>query len=369
MSMIVTPNPDSRKKRSLNQKQVAAFSKAVLDWFEISGRKDLPWQQNPTPYRVWVSEIMLQQTQVTTVIPYFEKFMRQYPTVEALAAATQDNVLSLWTGLGYYARGRNLHKAASIVVQEHNGELPLTIDGLVALPGIGRSTAGAILSLGSCQSAPILDGNVKRVLCRYRCVEGWSGQTAVEKELWALTTLLTPQKNTGRFNQAMMDLGATVCTRTKPDCARCPLARNCLAYASGSPTDWPHKKPKKVKPVRKTLMLLAVRDNAVLLQRRPPSGIWGGLWSFPQFDDANSLHQYAAALGSYDESAVDQWHLVRHSFTHFDLEITPIKVALKDTSGRRIMDEESCCWVDGDLPGGCAAPVKRLLDKLTHTLL
>jgi len=267
--------------------------------------------------------------------------MQQFATVDTLAAASQDDVLSLWTGLGYYARGRNLHKAAGLVVQQHNGELPQTLEGLVSLPGIGRSTAGAILSLGSGLPAPILDGNVKRVLSRYRCVDGWYGQTAVERQLWELTTALTPVKNTGRFNQAMMDLGATVCTRSKPDCSHCPLQRNCLAWKTGSPTDWPHKKPKKAKPARQTVMLLAISDQSV----------------------------FARSLGAYNENEVERWQLFKHSFTHFDLEITPIKIVLKELSGRRIMDEESCCWVDGDLPGGCAAPVKRLLEKLTHTLL
>ncbi len=335
----------------------------------MHGRKDLPWQQNPTPYRVWVSEIMLQQTQVTTVIPYFERFMQRFEKIETLAAATQDEVLSLWTGLGYYARGRNLHRAAQIVVNEHHGKLPESLDALMALPGIGRSTAGAILSLGCGQAAPILDGNVKRVLCRYFCVDGWYGRSAVEKQLWALTTAMTPDKNTGKFNQAMMDLGATVCTRSSPDCTRCPLQKKCQAFQTGVPTDWPHKKPKKAKPVRETLMLLAVHNDLVLLQRRPPTGIWGGLWSFPQFDDLDSLHKFAGALGNYDKHSTEQWHLVKHSFTHFDLVITPVKIDLKRASGRRIMDADSVCWAGSELPGGCAAPVKRLLDKLTHTLL
>lgn len=349
--------------------QADAFASAVVDWFDVNGRKDLPWQQNPTPYRVWVSEIMLQQTQVSTVKPYFARFMRQFGSVELLAAASQDEVLALWTGLGYYARGRNLHKAAQIIVAEHKGELPVTIDGLIALPGIGRSTAGAILSLASNQSAPILDGNVKRVLCRQYCVAGWYGQSAVEKYLWALTTALTPDQNTAKFNQAMMDLGATICTRSKPNCDQCPLQSDCQAFKSGTPADWPHKKPKKVKPVKNTLMLLLVNDNTVLLQRRPPSGIWGGLWSFPQFDDVDSLHQFASALGDYDKMQAEQWHLVKHSFTHFDLEITPVKIALNHTSGRRIMDEADGCWVEDELPGGCATPVKRLLDRLKNTEL
>lgn len=354
---------------SATAEQSVAFSAAVLDWFEVSGRKDLPWQHNPTPYRVWVSEIMLQQTQVTTVIPYFQRFMQRFNSVEALASASCDEVLALWTGLGYYARGRNLHKAAQVIVDEYQGELPATVEALAALPGIGRSTAGAIVSLGYKQPAPILDGNVKRVLCRYHCIDGWIGQAAVEKKLWALTTALTPLENTAKFNQAMMDLGATVCTRSKPDCQHCPLQKKCQAYRTGSPTDWPHKKPKKAKPVKKTRMLLLTQDDAVLLRRRPPSGVWGGLWSFPQFDDLASLHQFAAALGEYNPDEIEHWHQVKHSFTHFDLEIMPIKIALNRTSGRRIMDEDNHCWVAGELPGGCAAPVKRLLDKLTQALL
>ncbi len=354
----------------LSKKQCTEFSATVLEWFEVYGRKHLPWQQNPTPYRVWVSEIMLQQTQVTTVIPYFERFMQCYESVAALAGASQDDVLALWTGLGYYARGRNLHKAAQLVVQYYNGELPADLDLLVQLPGIGRSTAGAILSLGFGESAPILDGNVKRVLCRYRCVDGWPGQAAVERRLWDLTTAVTPMKQTAKFNQAMMDLGATLCTRSRPACERCPLNEHCLARQSGVATDWPHKKPKKEKPVRHTLMLLAINDDgAVLLQRRPSSGLWGGLWSFPQFDDLDGLQEYASTLGRYQTNDVEQWQQVRHSFTHFDLRITPVRIALKLGACDRIMDAGDGCWVDGELPGGCAAPVKRLLDKLTHTLL
>ncbi len=366
----VVGSDTDKQDHKLSEKQCREFASTVLEWFEVHGRKHLPWQQNPTPYRVWVSEIMLQQTQVTTVIPYFERFMQRYEHVGALAAASQDDVLSLWTGLGYYARGRNLHKAAQLIVQDHHGELPPDLDSLVKLPGIGRSTAGAILSLGFGQSAPILDGNVKRVLCRYCCVDGWPGQTAVERRLWDLTTAVTPIKHTAKFNQAMMDLGATLCTRTRPACERCPLNQQCLARQSGVATKWPHKKPKKDKPTRQTLMLLAINDDgSVLLQRRPSSGLWGGLWSFPQFDDLDSLQEYATTLGRYRPTDVEQWDHVQHSFTHFDLRITPVRIALKLTARDRIMDASEGCWVDGELPGGCAAPVKRLLDKLTHTLL
>lgn len=354
----------------ISKKQCQQFSKTVLEWFENHGRKNLPWQQNPTPYRVWVSEIMLQQTQVTTVIPYFMRFTECFATVEVLANASQDDVLALWTGLGYYARGRNLHKAAQLIVEQHNGELPESLDALVNLPGIGRSTAGAILSLGYLIAAPILDGNVKRVLSRYRCVDGWPGQVAVQRQLWDLSTAVTPAENTAQFNQAMMDLGATLCTRSNPDCQRCPLYSSCQARQSGTPTEWPHKKPKKVKPIRQTLMLLAVNDQgSVLLQRRPPSGLWGGLWGFPQFDEQQALLAYAKTLGRYSEADIEQWDNVKHSFTHFDLQITPVRIALKPKASNRIMESDVNCWFDGDMPGGCAAPIKRLLDKLTATLL
>ena len=215
--------------------QARQFSRAVLKWFKQHGRTHLPWQQDPTPYRVWVSEIMLQQTQVTTVIPYFEKFMGRFPTIESLAAASQDQVLQHWSGLGYYARGRNLHKAARVIVSQHGGDFPATIDGLVALPGIGRSTAGAILSLACGQSTSILDGNVKRVLCRHYTVAGWYGQSSVEKYLWRLTDSLTPASRAAEYNQAMMDIGATLCARSSPACDRCPVLKTCGAAASAAP--------------------------------------------------------------------------------------------------------------------------------------
>jgi len=312
---------------------------------------------------------MLQQTQVTTVIPYFERFTRRYKNVQALAQATDDDVLSLWAGLGYYARGRNLLRAAQQIIDEHQGVFPSTLDQLIELPGIGRSTAGAIMSLGFGQSAPILDGNVKRVLCRYQCVDGWSGSTAVQRRLWQLSTALTPQNKAPEFNQAMMDLGATLCTRTKPACHRCPLSRECQALKSGSPTRWPVKKPKKEKPQRMTTMLLAVDQNEVLLKRRPPSGIWGGLWSFPEFENEKDLHQFAKMLGRYGKNDVERWDHVKHGFTHFDLHILPVRIALKVGSDNRIMEDNETCWVVDDPPGGCAAPVKRLLSKLTDSLV
>ncbi len=343
------------------------FSQAVLKWFELYGRKHLPWQQNPTPYRVWVSEIMLQQTQVTTVIPYFEKFMRSFPDVVALAAATQDQVLQHWSGLGYYARGRNLHAAAQLVVDQHGGVFPLTIEGLVALPGIGRSTAGAILSLASGQNASILDGNVKRVLCRHYQVEGWYGQSAVEKYLWRLTDAVTPADRTGEYNQAMMDLGATLCTRSSPECSRCPLVKTCGAAATSHPADWPHKKPKKDKPHRATWMLILENSNGeVLMERRPPSGIWGGLWGFPQFDDKAAAMAALKRIGSVQGRPI-QWASVQHTFSHFHLEISPLYVQLKAQRVDSVLDSRQVWYQPGADLGGFAAPVSQLLKLLTES--
>ena len=354
----------------LTEKQRARFSESVLSWFEKHGRKHLPWQKNPTPYRVWVSEIMLQQTQVTTVIPYFEKFTQRFDSVQSLANASQDEVLSLWTGLGYYARARNMHRAAQLVLKEHNAELPDSLEQLLALPGIGRSTAGAILSLSFNRATPILDGNVKRVLCRYFCIDGWPGKAAVDRRLWHLTSQVTPATHTGRFNQAMMDLGATVCNRSKPDCQNCPLNSSCAAFSHGSVTQWPHKKPKKTKPVKETLMMLATSDRGeVLLQRRPPTGIWGGLWGFPEFAEMEELHCYARSIGKYRAADVEQWQVVEHGFTHYSLRIIPVRIALQQLHGNQIMEDNALYWSEGDLPGGCAAPVKRLLDKLTSNLI
>lgn len=353
---------------STKQKQ---FAKAVLNWFDQFGRKTLPWQQDATPYRVWISEIMLQQTQVTTVIPYYERFMQSFPTVTALAQASQDDVLDHWTGLGYYARGRNLHKSAQVIVEQHKGELPTTVDALEQLPGIGKSTAGAIVSLGVGAWAPILDGNVKRVLCRHYTVDGWYGQTAVQKKLWQLSEQLTPSMRTGNFNQAMMDLGATVCTRSSPSCTMCPISKTCRALAAGTPTDWPHRKPAKDKPKRQCWMLVAIdkTDRQTLLEKRPQTGIWGGLWSLPQFDTADELRLAANNLGG-SETALERLGPIEHTFTHFHLTIHPLIAYVDKQSNDAIMDTEQRVWYKhGDTPGGFAAPVAKLLEQLSVSLV
>lgn len=361
----------------------SAFARAVLAWFDEHGRTQLPWQQDPTPYRVWVSEIMLQQTQVATVIPYYERFMQRFASVADLAAADVDEVLEHWSGLGYYARGRNLHKSAGVCVEQHDGDLPQDIDALIALPGIGRSTAGAILSLALDERHPILDGNVKRVLARHAAIEGWPGKTAVQENLWAVSERVTPANRVGNFNQAMMDLGATLCTRTRPDCERCPVAASCAGLASGDPVQYPGKKPKRDTPERRASMVCLVRDDAILLERRPPSGLWGGLYCLPivAVDGAEGRDTLASAPDSVISALAAQVDAAKaspvarfsHTFSHFRLSVEVFVVtesaAPSDIPGA-VMEGGRYVWYKvGDVPGGMAAPVMRLLQTLEPELI
>lgn len=346
-----------------------SFSTRLLKWFDQHGRKDLPWQQGITPYRVWVSEIMLQQTQVTTVIPYFERFIGKFPNVVALASAPQDEVLHLWTGLGYYARARNLHKAAQAIRDQQGGNFPLDIDEVIALPGIGRSTAGAILSISDGQRHPILDGNVKRVLARYHAIDQWPGKLAIEKEMWQLAEQYTPKRRNADYTQAIMDLGATLCTRSKPLCPACPMKKDCQALAQGVQNQLPVPRPKKEIPTRRVVMLLLKnRQQQVLLQQRPPSGIWGGLWSLPELEsgcDEKTIQQWCKKELGYSVQIELRGKQLRHTFSHFHLEIEPIVAKIK-TNTSRINDSDNAIWYNTDQPEalGLAAPVKKLL----HTL-
>ncbi|SHF77199.1 A/G-specific adenine glycosylase [Marisediminitalea aggregata] len=343
------------------------FSDRILTWFDKHGRKHLPWQQNVNPYRVWVSEIMLQQTQVTTVIPYFERFMARFPTVVELANAPQDDVLQLWTGLGYYARARNLHKAAMQVRDEHNGEFPDTLEGVMALPGIGRSTAGAILSIAGGQSHPILDGNVKRVLARYFAISGWPGTKSVENALWEYATDLMPQQRANHYTQAMMDMGATLCTRSKPKCDECPLQSDCVAYAQGKQTDYPGKKPKKTLPEKQTVMSVILCQRSVLLQQRPQTGIWGGLWSFFEREPGTLLSsQLSQLIGSHE--TLDIVEPFRHTFSHYHLDIEPEVINCEQFPQQ--VAESGWRWVSLDEPleVGVPTPVKRILTALSKQL-
>ncbi len=343
---------------------------ALLAWFDQHGRKDLPWQTNRTPYRIWVSEIMLQQTQVNTVIPFYERFMAQLPTVQALAAAAEDTVLHLWTGLGYYARARNLHSCAKQVCASHSGVFPHDLPGLEALPGIGRSTAGAILSLAMDTRAPILDGNVKRVLTRYHGVEGWPGQRAVSDTLWSHAEHHTPQQRVADYAQAIMDLGATCCTRSQPACEQCPLARSCVARAQNRQTDFPSRKPRKQIPLRQRWLAVVTRTpGEVLLQKRPNSGIWGGLWAPPEFEEASTAKAWIANTLSLPAERCRIDAPFHHTFTHFKLEAHPVRA---ECAANRIepigveSDAGHLQWFALHPPPsvGLPAPVVRLLAKL-----
>jgi len=340
------------------------FSDRVLTWFDEHGRKDLPWQQSKDPYPIWVSEIMLQQTQVLTVIPFFQRFMESFPDVAALARAEQDDVLHHWSGLGYYARARNLHRAAKTIVDDHGGVFPDRIDEVTALPGIGRSTAGAILSLAHNERHPILDGNVKRVLARHNEVGGWPGKSAVMKSLWELAEQHTPESRVGAYTQAIMDLGATLCTRSNPACTRCPVSDGCLAYAADTVTEYPGRKPKKAKPLRSTTMLVARAAGRVYLERRPEAGIWGGLWSLPELGD-RSVENWCEDVLNATVATTEPWQTLRHSFSHYDLDIQPILVRVDAPLGK-VADSDSTTWyrLDEPPPGGIAAPVRKLLDHL-----
>ncbi len=347
------------------------FSDKILAWFHVHGRHDLPWQQDKTLYRVWVSEIMLQQTQVATVIPYYTRFMERFPDVEGLAKADEDAVLHLWTGLGYYARARNLHKAAKIIQRQYNGKFPDTVEALAELPGIGLSTAGGIIASAYNKRAVILDGNVKRVLCRYHCVEGDPGQTETGKKLWSLADLHTPQENCADYNQAIMDLGASLCSRSRPACGLCPLADDCEANRRNITSEFPQKKKKKAIPVKSTTMLVLQSPDTskVLLEKRPPTGIWGGLWSLPEIPAGDSPQSFLMVNGMRQSGRPETWQPIRHTFSHFHLDITPMLITL-EVPRNTVMEKGRWHWYDLANPGqlGLAAPVKRLLDALSDRI-
>ena len=343
--------------------ETASFAERLLGWYDRAGRKDLPWQREPSLYRVWVSEVMLQQTQVKTVIPYFERFTGRFPDVKALAEAPLDDVLALWTGLGYYARARNLHRAARDVCEHHGGEFPTGFEAVTALPGVGRSTAGAILALALDLPYPILDGNVKRVLCRYHAVEGWPGKSAVQRKLWTLAERHTPKRRAGAYTQAIMDLGATLCTRSAPACEKCPLARTCAALSEGEPTHYPTARKRQRIPVREAVFLIITNDkDEVLLERRPSNGVWGGLWSVPECAHLPEIGPWCRRHFRAEAAGIQRDATIRHTFSHFHLEITPVRLRAKDD--HRVLDP-SMRWIGLEVleQVGLPAPVRRLLRK------
>ena len=341
------------------------FQQHILAWFDQQGRKDLPWQQDITPYRVWLSESMLQQTQVATVIPYFNAFIEKFPTIEFLAQAPIDEVLHRWSGLGYYARARNLHKTAKIIAEQ--GRFPDKLEELIALPGIGLSTAGAVLSIAFNKSHPILDGNVKRVLARFKAISGWPGESKVNKKLWAISAHLTPVNRVADYTQAIMDLGATICTRSKPACVVCPLERHCLARITQTVSELPTSKPVKTLPVKQLVFLLLSNNlGQILLEKRPPAGIWGGLWSLPEFDSIEAAHNWCLTNNwSIDDSKT--LAIRRHTFSHYHLDYTPVLIQT-DNLINFVMEAGQAVWYNAEEINalGLPAPIKQLLQQYTR---
>lgn len=344
------------------------FSARLLQWFAVHGRRHLPWQANPTAYRVWVSEVMLQQTQVITVIPYYERFMARFPTVESLALAPLDEVLHLWTGLGYYARARNLHACARAVVAAHGGEFPSQLGAVMALPGIGRSTAGAILALSGGQRHPILDGNVKRVLARAFGIAGDPSSNAVSAALWAQSAACTPTAHVAQYTQAIMDLGAMVCTRAQPACTVCPLNAGCVAALEGRQAELPGRKQNRARPSRETTLLIAHTGLngaiAVLVERRPASGLWGGLWSPPQFASAREALEWCRKEIGVPCAESHPLPPIDHAFTHFDLRLKPLSVHCRPTT--EVRDAADRLWYPIEAPPriGLPQPILKLFDRL-----
>ncbi len=340
---------------------MSSFASRLIIWQNAYGRHDLPWQ-NADSYRVWLSEIMLQQTQVATVIPYFHRFIAAFPTIAELAAAREEQVLACWSGLGYYARGRNLHKAAQIIVEKFKGDFPRKFDDIIELPGIGRSTAAAICALAFHERRAILDGNVKRVLTRYCGIEGWKGEKKVEERLWQEAEVQLPESGIAAYTQALMDMGATVCTRSKPKCILCPVQADCFALQTERIAELPTPRPKKTVPERNAVFLLLMFGNDILLEKRPGSGIWGGLWCPPQFDTEKAARDWFVRNGM-DARAGERLEPFIHIFTHFKLHITPLKIELARKPLR--VEQGGRVWLDAGEALGAAipAPVRKILKQ------
>ena len=342
---------------------MSEFSTKLVAWHRDHGRHHLPWQNTRDPYRVWLSEIMLQQTQVATVIPYYEKFLARFPTIKALAAADVESVMGLWSGLGYYARARNLHACAQQIMRNHGGKFPQLVETITLLPGIGPSTANSIAAFCFGARTPILDGNVKRVLTRQFGIEGFPGLPAIESELWALAEALVPKKNVGVYNQAQMDLGSLICTRSKPRCNDCPVASRCVALKLGRTEALPTRKAKREIPEREVTLLMLVQDGKVLLQLRPPSGIWGGLLSLPALPDDADATVYAKSVLGCRTGKWSALPLLTHTFTHFRLHISTKRADVTDDP--RVAEGTSRWLAFADLADApLPAPIRVLLGAL-----
>lgn len=343
---------------------MSELAERLIAWQKSHGRHDLPWQKTTDAYAIWVSEIMLQQTQVSAVIPYYKRFMARFPDVESLARAHEDEVLSYWSGLGYYSRARNLQRAAQIIMGKFGGRFPQDFIAMESLPGIGRSTAAAIAAFAFGQRQAILDGNVKRVLTRFYAVEGWPGQPSVEKRLWLLAERLLPQHGIEHYTQSLMDLGATLCTRSKPHCMACPLAPDCVARRDNLTGQLPSPRPRKIIPQKSVVMLLLRNEGEILLEKRPPSGIWGGLWSLPEIaSDTNPQQEMRVRFG-FETMLLETLPGFTHTFTHFRLHITPQPMQIIGSAS--CVQEAGTLWlgIEQALAAALPAPVRKLLQAL-----
>ncbi|MGQ0442655.1 MAG: A/G-specific adenine glycosylase [Methylophilaceae bacterium] len=338
---------------------MTSFATAVISWQKQHGRHDLPWQNTTDPYAIWVSEIMLQQTRVTAVIGYYAKFMQRFPNIAVLANATQEEVLQYWSGLGYYSRARNLHHAAQKIMDDFAGVFPLQFDAILSLPGIGRSTAAAISTFAFSQSQkplqPILDGNVKRVFARHFLIEGWPGNSKIEQKMWQIAERENPTTDAIAYTQGLMDLGAVLCTRSQPQCGHCPVKLSCKAFATSTVSKIPTPRPRKVLPEKNTTMLVLMSGGEVMLEKRPPKGIWGGLWSLPEVEDSHHLQD------------VLPLKKLSHTFTHFKLHIQP---QLQHTSKKNLAVESRAVWLslEDAIHAAIPAPVRRILLELQARL-
>lgn len=344
------------------------FTIRVLDWYDRHGRRNLPWHTQKTPYRIWVSEIMLQQTRVETVIPFYQDFMHRFPDIGSLAEADLDEVMTHWSGLGYYSRARNLHQAARRICGERGGRFPQTLSEVMSLPGIGRSTAGAILAFSRNARHPILDANVKRIVSRYHAVGGPPEKQDTQKRLWALADQHTPEVRVAEYTQAIMDLGALVCRVHKPLCKECPVSSGCLAYAQDQVASFPVRKQNKPRPLRSCrMLLLRGADGLILLCKRPIKGIWGGLWSLPQLDDPElDVNQYCREMFDFEVTSINPLTRIRHGFSHYELEITPVLCEIIVPETVQANDDHGYIWHDPKCPAAAGLPtaIKRILALL-----
>jgi A/G-specific adenine glycosylase len=343
---------------------VQPFAQHIISWQRRHGRHNLPWQ-GADAYRIWLSEIMLQQTQVATVIPYYQRFVSSFPEVASLAAASEDDVLAHWSGLGYYARARNLHRAAQFILQRHDGKFPRDFDDIAALPGIGRSTAAAISALAFHERRAILDGNVKRVLARYCAIEGYPGDKKIEAQLWRQAESFLPQRDVAIYIQGLMDLGATICTRGKPRCDTCPVQKGCAAYMSDRVAQLPSPRPRKVLPEKHDTFLVLMYGSDILLEKRPGNGIWGGLWCLPQVASGDDVSAYCTRRFGVDATRAEALPEFIHTFTHFKLHIAPLLVRLAHKP--RQIQKPGVVWLDAEnaLRAAIPAPVRKLVEQIT----